>query len=335
MAAPENKMNPSRPDIDTIRAAAQRLLGHAVRTPLLESPLLNDRLGGRLLVKPECLQLTGSFKFRGAFNKISQIPQGQAQKGVIAYSSGNHAQGVAAAAHMRAIPAVIVMPSDSPRIKLENTRAWGAEVVTFDRHGEDREAIARKLCEERGLTLIPPYDDPDIIAGQGTVGLEIVEQCGERDIVPDAVTICCGGGGLSSGSAIAIADHFTSCALHTAEPEGWDDTARSLASGQRVILNETPASICDALLAPTPGQQTFAINRDLMTSGTVVTEQEVIDAMATALAMFKIVAEPGGAVALASALSGHVPVSGRTVVAVVSGGNVDPELYRELLARAS
>ncbi len=328
-------MNTTGPTLDDIRAAGQRLSGHAVRTPLLESRLINDRLGGRLLVKPECLQVTGSFKFRGAFNRISQLSNRQLRNGVIAYSSGNHAQGVAAAAHMRTIPAVIVMPSDSPRIKLGNTRAWGAEVVTYDRHGADREAIARELAEDRGLTLVPPYDDPDIIAGQGTVGLEIAEQCLERELVPDAVTICCGGGGLSSGSAIALAGHFENCDLHTAEPEGWDDTARSLAAGKRIVLEDTPPSICDALLARTPGEQTFAISRKLMKSGTVVSEQEVIDAMATALSAFKLVVEPGGAVALASLLSGQVAVRGRTVVAVISGGNVDPDFYRKMLARTS
>jgi threonine dehydratase len=257
------------------------------------------------------------------------------KKGVIAFSSGNHAQGVAAAAHMRGTQAVIVMPEDAPRIKIDNTRAWGAEVVTYDRHGEDREAVTAGLQAERGLILVPPYDDHDIIAGQGTVGLEVAEQCEERELVPDAVAVCCGGGGLSAGSAIALSSRFEVCALHTAEPEGWDDTAQSLACGTRVQVEEPSPSICDALMAPTPGEQTFAINRELYKSGVAVTEQEVIDAMATALAIFKIVVEPGGAVALASALSGRVPVEGRTVVAIVSGGNVDPELFSQLLSRAS
>ncbi len=328
-------MDATRPNLGDIQDAAARLSGYAVRTPLLESPLLNQQLGGRLLVKPECLQLTGSFKFRGAFNKISQMTSEELKKGVIAFSSGNHAQGVAAAAHMRGTQAVIVMPEDAPRIKIDNTRAWGAEVVTYDRHGEDREAVTAGLQAERGLILVPPYDDHDIIAGQGTVGLEVAEQCEERELVPDAVAVCCGGGGLSAGSAIALSSRFEVCALHTAEPEGWDDTAQSLACGTRVQVEEPSPSICDALMAPTPGEQTFAINRELYKSGVAVTEQEVIDAMATALAIFKIVVEPGGAVALASALSGRVPVEGRTVVAIVSGGNVDPELFSQLLSRAS
>jgi threonine dehydratase len=328
-------MDAPRPKLDDIQDAAGRLSGYAVRTPLLESPLLNLQLGGRLLVKPECLQLTGSFKFRGAFNKISQLTPDELERGVIAFSSGNHAQGVAAAAHMKGTQAVIVMPKDAPRIKIDNTRAWGAEVVTYDRHGDDREAVTAKLQAERGLILVPPFDDYDIIAGQGTVGLEIADQCEEKELVPDAVSVCCGGGGLSAGSAIALSSRFEDCEFHTAEPEGWDDTAQSLACGARVRLKETPASICDALMAPAPGEQTFAINRELYNSGVVVSEQEVIDAMATALAIFKVVVEPGGAVALASALSGHVPVEGRTVVAIVSGGNVDPELFTQLLSRAS
>lgn len=328
-------MDAPRPQLGDIQDAASRLAGYAVRTRLLESPLLNQQLGGRLLIKPECLQLTGSFKFRGAFNRISQLTPDQLKKGVIAFSSGNHAQGVAAAAHIKGTQAVIVMPEDAPRIKIDNTRAWGAEVVTYDRHGEDREAVAAALQAERGLVLVPPYDDPDIIAGQGTVGLEIADDCDEQNLAPDAVVVCCGGGGLSAGSAIALSQRFGDCALHTAEPEGWDDTAQSLACGARVEIEEPSASICDALMAPTPGKLTFAINRDLYASGVSVTEQEVIDAMAAALAMFKIVVEPGGAVALASALSGYVPVEGRTVVAVISGGNVDPELFTQLLSRAS
>ncbi len=328
-------MAASKPTIDDIEAAAGRLAGHAVVTPLLESPLLNETLGGRLLVKPECLQLTGSFKFRGAFNKIRRLSDGQRARGVVAYSSGNHAQGVAAAARMTGAPAVVVMPEDAPRIKIENTRSWGAEVVTYPRRGADRETIAAEIAAERGLSPVPPYDDDDIIAGQGTVGLEIAAECGDRGVTPDAVAICCGGGGLSSGSAIALRAAFPDCDLHTAEPEGWDDTARSLETGERVRIDDARPSICDALLAPTPGARTFAINRELMTSGAVVTERQAIDAMAAAHRFFKLVAEPGGAVALASALAGEVPVAGRTVVAVVSGGNVDAALYAELLAGAS
>ncbi len=324
-----------RPTLADVETAAQRLAGHAVRTPLLEAPLLNDALGGRLLVKPECLQLTGSFKFRGAFNKISSLDEDARRNGVIAYSSGNHAQGVAAAARMYGVPAVIVMPADAPAIKIANTRAWGAEVVTYDRHGENREAIAGGIARERGLTLVPPYDDPAIIAGQGTVGLEIAQDCQARGLTPDAVVICCGGGGLSSGSAIALSAHFPETSLHTAEPTGWDDTARSLVAGERVANEGQSPSLCDALMAPIPGEITFPINRDLMTSGAAVDDAEVVAAMLTANRFFKLVAEPGGAAALAAVLSGKIAISGRTVVAVISGGNVDPATYAALIGEAA
>ena len=322
---------PDMPSYADIESAARRLDGKAVVTPLLESPRLNATLGGRLLVKPECLQLTGSFKFRGAYNRIAG---GATRNGVVAYSSGNHAQGVAAAASMLGYPAVIVMPDDAPAIKMAGTRAWGADIVTYSRHDESREEIARSVARKGDMTIVPPYDDPMIIAGQGTAGLEIADACDRRNIIPDAVVTCCGGGGLTAGVALAISHRFPGCAIHTAEPEGWDDTARSLASGRRQSVTDTPASICDALLARTPGQLTFDINRSLVHSGTVVTESAVIEAMVTALTSFKLVVEPGGAVALASAISGMVPVKGRTVVAVISGGNVDADVYADLVARS-
>jgi len=328
-------MSLTRPRLEDIEDAAVRLSGKAVHTPLLGAPLLYRELGGRLLIKPECLQVTGSFKFRGAYNKISRLSEREKRQGVIAYSSGNHAQGIAAAASLFDAPAVIVMPADAPAIKIANTKAWGAEVVTYDRHGESREEIAGRIARDRGLTIVPPYDDPAIIAGQGTVGLEIARDCEALGIVPDAVVICCGGGGLSSGSAIALAAAFPTADLHTAEPAGWDDTARSLASGERVANEAVVPSLCDALLAPMPGELTFPINRDLMRSGVAVTDVEVVTAMAIAHRHFKVVAEPGGAAALAAALAGKVPVAGRTVVAVVSGGNVDPGLYARLLGEVA
>ncbi len=321
---------PDMPSYADIESAARRLEGKAVVTPLLESPRLNETLGGRLLVKPECLQLTGSFKFRGAYNRIVG---GGAGNGVVAYSSGNHAQGVAAAASMLGCPAVIVMPDDAPAIKMAGTRAWGADIVTYSRHDESREDIAGSVAREGGMTIVPPYDDPMVIAGQGTAGLEIADACAARGITPDAVITCCGGGGLTAGVALAISQRFPGCAVHTAEPEGWDDTARSLASGRRQSVSGTPASICDALLSRSPGKLTFDINRNLVRSGTVVTESAVISAMVSALTAFKLVVEPGGAVALASALSGMVPVTGRTVVVVLSGGNVDVDVYADLVAR--
>lgn len=314
-----------------IQAAAARLAGYAVTTPLLASPLLDQALGGRLLVKPECLQLTGSFKFRGAFNKLASLDEATRRRGVAAYSSGNHAQGVAAAAAIAAIPAVVAMPQDAPAIKLNNTRAWGAEVIAHPRDA-DRHAIAAAIADRRGLVLVPPYDDPAIVAGQGTVGLEIARQCTEHGLAPDVIAVSCGGGGLAAGIAIAVKARFPDCALYTVEPEGWDDTARSLAAGRRLDAKGDAPSLCDALLARRPGRLTFAINRRLATAGLAVSDGEVVAAMAAAQRFFKLVVEPGGAAALAAVLAGRLPVKGRTAVVVLSGGNVDGALYARLLA---
>jgi len=326
-------MSLEAPSFADIEAAAGRLAGRAVATPLLEAPLLNLRLGCRLLVKAECLQLTGSFKFRGAFNKISQLDEAARRRGVVAYSSGNHAQGVAAAAHFLGAPAVIVMPEDAPAIKLDNTQAWGAEVVTYPRHGGDREAIAAEIAQTRGLTIVPPFDDPDIIAGQGTVGLEIARQARALGIEPDRVVVCCGGGGLTAGTATALRDLLPKTEIFTAEPEGWDDTRRSLEAGSRQTISSPTPSVCDALLAPTPGELTFAINRELVTGGYAVTERDVGAAMALAQRYLKIVLEPGGAAAMAAVTSGQAAVEGGTVVVVGSGGNVDAALYCDMVTR--
>lgn len=323
----------NEPGFDDIAAAAERLRGKAVVTPLLEAPLLNDKLGGRLLVKPENLQLTGSFKFRGAFNKISQLDETAGERGIVAYSSGNHAQGVAAAARFLDVPAVIVMPEDAPAVKLDNTRAWGAEVVTYPRHGADRESIALEIARDQGRTVIPPYDDPQIIAGQGTVGLEIAEQAGERGVVLDHVVVCCGGGGLTAGSAIALSERMPGATVHTAEPEGWDDTKRSLEVGTRQRIETVTPSLCDALLAATPGALTFAINSRLVTSGYAVSEADVGQAMALAHRYFKIVLEPGGAAALAAVTSGKLELAGKSVAVVASGGNVDHTVFCDMLSR--
>ena len=326
-------MTSTPPSFADIEAAASRLAGHAVATPLLEAPLLNRRLGGRLLVKAECLQLTGSFKFRGAFNKISRLDEAARRRGVIAYSSGNHAQGVAAAAHLVGAPAVIVMPQDAPAIKLANTRAWGAEVITYPRHGGNREAIAQEIARTRGLTMIPPFDDPEIIAGQGTVGLEIARQTEALGVRPDRVVVCCGGGGLTAGTATALHELLPQTTISTAEPEGWDDTRRSLETGSRQRVDAPTPSVCDALLAPTPGELTFAINRDLVSNGYAVSEREVGEAMALAQSFLKIVLEPGGAAALAAVTGGQAALDGGTAVVVASGGNVDPALFCDLIAR--
>jgi len=325
---------PAPPTLADIVAAARRIGGVAVRTPLLESPLLNDRLGARLLVKAEPLQRTGSFKIRGAMNAVAQLPREARAAGVVAFSSGNHAQGVAASARYAGVPATIVMPADAPGIKKRNTEAWGARVITYDRLTEDREAIGRALAEETGATLIPPFDHPDVIAGQGTVGLEIAEQCAELGATPDAVLVCCSGGGLSAGIATALADRMPGVPVHPVEPAAYDDTRRSLAEGRRVRI-DPPAegSICDALLLAEPGRLTFAINRSLLAPGLTVTDDQALDAMAVAFGELRLVVEPGGAVALAAALSGALPIEGRTIVAVATGGNVDPAVYARALER--
>jgi len=314
-----------------VAAAAARLAGVARYTPLLESPLLNAQLGLRLLVKAEPLQLTGSFKFRGAYNTIAQIDDAARRAGVIAYSSGNHAQGVAAAAAMLDVPATIVMPADAPRIKIDGTRAWGAEVVLYDRVRESREAIGAEIARKTGATLVRPYDEPQVIAGQATVGLEIVQQADSADVRPAAVIAPCSGGGLTSGIALALSDRWPDTRVFTAEPEGFDDTARSLAAGRRLEVQPGAASICDALLAPEPGQLTFPILMAHGVRGLAVSEASVKQAMVQAFRHFKLVVEPGGAAALAAALDSTAAWQGESVVCVCSGGNVDPALYGDIL----
>jgi len=317
-------------DID---AAARRLAGIAVRTHILESPLLNQVLGCRLLIKAEPLQRTGSFKFRGAYNAISQLDAAQRQAGVVAYSSGNHAQGVAAAARMLGVPATIVMPSDAPAIKIANTRAWGAEVVLYDRERDNREAIGGAIAASRGADIVKPYDDPRVIAGQGTIGLEIAQQCAEMGITPDSVLIPCGGGGLTSGTALALSRESPRSAIWAVEPEDFDDTCRSLAEGRRLGLRPGGKSICDALLSPMPGEITFPLLKSLGVRGLAVSDAAVRDAMTTAFTHFKLVVEPGGAVALAAVLDETKrQTMGQTIVCVCSGGNVDPALFADILA---
>lgn len=322
------------PDIAAIRAAATRLAGHAVLTPLLESPAVNARLGGRLLIKAEPLQRTGSFKFRGAYNTLSQLDADQRRRGVVTWSSGNHAQGVAAAAQTLGIPALIVMPADAPAIKIANTRGYGAEVVLYDRIREQREEIGTRIAGERGATIVAPYDEPRVIAGQGTCGLEIAAQAKAKDARLDAVLVCCGGGGLTAGCAIALAAEAPGTPVYAVEPAGFDDTGRSLAAGKRLANDPAARSFCDALLAPTPGELTFAINQRLVKSGLAVSDREVAQAMAVAFSDFKLVIEPGGAVALAAVLSGKLDVTGKTFAVVASGGNVDRETYVAALTQA-
>jgi threonine dehydratase len=313
--------------IREIEAAAKRLDGIAIRTPLLRNHVLDETAGGRVWVKPECFQVTGSFKIRGAYNYLSQLTPEESARGVVAFSSGNHAQGVAAAGAMLGIHAAIVMPEDAPRAKLENTKRLGGEIITYDRYTGDREAMARDIASERGAVVVPSYDHEYIIAGQGTVGLEIARQCREQGVVPDHVLVCCGGGGLVSGSAVALKHHFPDTNVLTIEPEEFDDTARSLRSGQREQVRDDARSICDALQAHTPGKLTFEIMKRLVADGLSVSDDEVRAAMRFALRNLKLVVEPGGAAALAALLARKVDTSGKTTVVVVSGGNVDTEMY--------
>lgn len=323
------------PTVDDVKKARRRIQGAAVRTPLLESILLNQRLGGRLLVKPECLQKTGSFKFRGAYNKLSSLTEAEKAGGVVAYSSGNHAQGVAAAAQMLGVEATIVMPADAPAIKLANTRAYGANVITYDRFTENREEIGNAVASEKGAVLVAPYDDAYVMAGQGTIGFEIAEQVAELGAAPDAVLVNCGGGGLISGTALALSDAAPGLPVYAVEPALFDDTKRSLESGRRESVPPDARSICDALLAPKPGRLTFALNKQLLAGGFGASDDEVRAAMRVAFTELKLVVEPGGAVSLAAILSGRIDIEGKTLVAVISGGNVDPAQFAQILADGS
>lgn len=321
------------PGLAEIEAAAGRLAGIARRTPLLADTPFDEITGGRLLFKVEALQRTGSFKIRGAYNRLVQLDAAARRAGVVAFSSGNHAQGVAAAARMLGMPATIVMPQDAPKSKLENTRALGAEVVEYDRYTEDREAIARKLVTERGATLVPAYDDPHVVAGQGTVGLELMRQAAEFGLVPDQVIVPTSGGGLTAGTAIAVRAVAPEAAIYGVEPEAFDDTRRSLAAGTLLANPPEARSICDALQSSPPGRLTFAINRELLAGILTVSDEEVQAAMSRAFRYLRVVVEPGGAVALAAALAGKVPLAGRTTAIVLSGGNVDAATFVAALAR--
>lgn len=320
--------SPTAADID---AAAKVLAPYAVRTPLLTSPALDALTGARVFLKAEMLQRTGSFKFRGAFNKISSIPEDRRAAGVVAFSSGNHAQGVAAAAQIFGMPAAIIMPADAPASKIARTRGYGAEVVLYDRYTEDREKISRDLCDRRGATLVPPFDDPKIIAGQGTVGREIAEDMIALGVTPDIVSAPASGGGLMAGIAIATRAKFPNVALMTAEPEGFDDHARSLATGKREAHSHKGKTICDALMATIPGELTFAVNSKLVSRGVTATDAEVGKAVAFAFREFKLVVEPGGAVPLAALMQGRMDARGKTVAIVMSGGNVDADLFARLI----
>ena len=319
-------------DIAQIRAAAARAKGHVRQTPLLSAPALDDIAGRKVFAKAEVLQLTGSFKFRGAWSAVSNLPAAERAKGVLAFSSGNHAQGVAYAAALHGVQATIIMPADAPQAKIDNTRFYGAEVILYDRKGgEDRNVIGARLQEERGLPLIKPFDNAHVIAGQGTCGLEIAQQAREAGIEQAEVLACCGGGGLSAGIVLALEADAPRMRLRTVEPEGFDDTARSLAAGE-ICRNTGPeAGLCDAIVTPAPGQLTFPILNRLAGAGIVVSDDEVRAAMRAAYAHLKLVVEPGGAVALAAALFHGAELEGDTVIVTLSGGNVDPDLFADIL----
>jgi threonine dehydratase len=328
-------MNAPARDLPTfadVEAAAKRLAGVAVRTPLLNFPALDARLGARVFLKAETMQRTGSFKFRGAYNRISSIPPEKRAAGVVAYSSGNHAQGVAHAARLCGMTATIVMPSDAPAPKRARTVAFGGEIVTYDRDREDRAKIAHALAARTGATLVPPYDDPLIIAGQGTAGREIVEDLAAMGLNPDIAVIGASGGGLAAGISLAMSAMAPQTDFFVAEPEGFDDTIRSFASGARQSNARLSGTICDALMTAIPGELTFPITSRIIGKGVTASDAEVARAVAFAFHELKLVVEPGGAIGLAALLAGRPDVKGKVVVAVLSGGNVDPALFRRLIA---
>jgi threonine dehydratase len=321
------------PTLTDVQAAARRLQGITLRTPLLENQRVNAMLGGRLFLKAECLQRTGSFKLRGAYNFLASMGEAERKKGAVGWSSGNHAQGLAEAARLLGMKATIVMPADAPALKVANTRASGAEIVLYDRVKDSREEIGQAIAAKTGAAIVPPYDHAWILTGQGTAGLEIVEQARDAGVTLDAVAAPCSGGGLSTGIALAVKGLSPSTSVHAGEPAGFDDLARSLVAGERLANDKLSGSICDALLAPTPGEVTFELAKRLLGPGLVVTDDEVLDAMELAFREYKIVVEPGGAVALAAALTGKLPVKGRAVAVVCSGGNVDHATFARALAR--
>jgi threonine dehydratase len=315
-----------------IEAAAKRLAGVAVRTPLINAPVLDDLLGARVFLKAETLQRTGSFKFRGAYNRISSIPPERRGAGVVAYSSGNHAQGVAAAARLLGMRATIVMPADAPRAKTERTRALGAEIVPYNRDTEDRAAIAEKIVAERGATLVPPYDDPMISAGPGTIGREFVDDLARLSLSPDIVVVGASGGGLAAGISLGVKSRVPQAKFYTVEPEGFDDTLRSFVSGRREHNERKSGTICDALMSNTPGELTFPITQRLIGEGIIASDAEVIQAVRYAFNELKLVVEPGGAIGLAALLAGRLDVKGKVVVGILSGGNIDADLFARIIA---
>jgi threonine dehydratase len=315
-----------------IQAAADRIRGHALETPLIESPALNERAGVQVLLKAETLQQVGAFKFRGAYNRLVQLTAEERARGVVAFSSGNHAQGVALAARLLGIPALIVMPSDAPKVKVVATKGYGAEVRFYDRLTDSREAIAAEIAGQRGSVVVPAFDDPHIIAGQGTVGLEMVAQARAQGASLDLVAAPISGGGLLAGLATAIKGLSPDTVMVGVEPEGFDDTLKSLQAGARQVIKPTGRSLCDSLESPFPGELTFPIMQKTVAEVAVVSDREITEAMRYAFATLKLVVEPGGAAALAALLAGKIDVAGKGAVGVVlSGGNVDTEQFAQVL----
>ena len=320
------------PSFETVAAAARHLAGRIVRTPMLRHERLDALTGARVLIKPELLQRTGSFKLRGATYALSQLKPAERADGVLTYSSGNHAQAVACAAAAEGVAATVFMPTDAPRIKRESTERWGARVEVYDRRTQSREELAAAFAAATGASLIPPYEHPDVISGQGTAALELAEDAAATGLAMDALLVCTGGGGLIAGSALAMEGVSPATRVYAVEPVGWDDTARSLAAGTRLANEQGGSTLCDALLAPTPGVLTFALNRTRLAGGIAVSDEEVLAAMAFAFRHLKLVVEPGGAVALAALLAGRLEARGQVVGVVLSGGNVDPAIFSRALA---
>ncbi len=321
------------PTADDVLAARRRIAPHIIRTPMLRNAELDHLTGGKILIKPEVLQRTGAFKLRGATNALRSLAPEILQRGVVTYSSGNHGQAIACAAQSMGVAATVVMPSDAPAIKRESTERWGAKIIAYDRAHENREAIAAEITARTGATLIPPYEHPDVIAGQGTLALELADDAAGAGLQMDALLVCTGGGGLIAGCALGLSSASPDTRIYCVEPAGWDDTARSLISGAREKNTGTGSKFCDALLTPTPGQLTFSINRRLLAGGFAVTDQQVVAAMKFAATALKLVLEPGGAVALAALLAGGFDARGLTVGVVLSGGNIDPPAFAQVLMR--
>ena len=319
------------PTFDDILAAAGRIAGHAVRTPLLFSPILSERLAARIYLKPECLQRTGSFKFRGAWNALSVLAADARERGIVAVSSGNHAQGVAEAARLFGVRATIVMPSDAPTLKRKRTERSGAKVVAYDRAIEDRDAVVARVAAETGGAFIHPYNDPQVIAGQGTVGLEIARDCEALGIEPELVVVPCSGGGLAAGTALAVTEAFPRSRVYVAEPDGFDDYARSLQAGTPQRNARLSGSISDALLAPSPGAISWAIGKARFAGGVSSTDAEALRAVGLAFDELRLVVEPGGAVGLAALLNRRLAIRGKAVVVVLSGGNIGDEMLADAI----